>query len=387
MQEDKDSPRHGPATAEEETIRPPEAFAALLDRVLAGLPETGTEPELPPGPPPPIPAVLTADDLPLHDRRHPSMLERLFGRRRTGHAGPPQTRFPSPHPSEEGDDDRHPRDEQSAALLRQVQTIWRNQESRPAAAEETAPPPKSAAAADAPPAAVQDSDAVLRRIAAATPDGIGTPDLPQRQDALDALLAPPTDDFVAQDLLRTCWPQRGPVTSRAALAVARTLTQAFGRSGRLPLASAQAWRLLDPIVFREALSRQLATISDFVLIGQKPTDPALTLDHGEIDLIEYLFETLEPGETADLLASVMSFKGLSGRRFGLVRRIPTRARHRIEALDPAGRSAALPGLFQSRALLLRLSDHGSFPPLAEAALRALAEIEALIEQVAEDAQQ
>jgi hypothetical protein len=387
MQEDKDSPQNGPAPAEEETIRPPEAFAALLDRVLAGLPAAEAEPELPPGPPPPIPAVLTADDLPLHDRRHPSMLERLFGRRRTGHGGPSQTGPLHVHPEEGDGGDHLPRDEQSAALLRQVQTIWRNQESRPAEPEVTAPSADAATPPDAVPAAVQDADGLLRRIAAATPNGVGTADLPQRQDALDALLAFPSDDFVAQDLLRACWPQRGPVASRAALAVALTLTQGFGRSGRLPLASAQAWRLLDPNVFREALSRQLATISDFVLIGQKPTAPALSLEHGEIDLIEYLFETLEPGENPDLLASVMAFKGLSGRRFGLVRRIPTRARHRIEALDPAMRSAALPGLFQSRALLLRLSDHGSFPPLAEAALRALTEIEALIERVAEDAQQ
>jgi len=382
MQEDKDPPQSVPVVTEEETIRPPEAFAALLDQVLAGLPAPDAEPGLPPDPPPPIPSVLTADDQSLHDRRHPSMLERLFGRRRTGHA--PLPPLPARGNEETGEEglDALPRDEQSAALLRQVQTIWRTQTAAPTEVETESEPD-----ADAPAvlAAAHDRDEMIRRIATTTPDGLGTLEIPERQDALEALLATPANDFFAQDLLRACWPQRGGgVTCRAALAVALNLSQSFGRTGRLPLASAQAWRLLDPVMFREALSRQLATISDFVLNGQKPNAPALTLEHGEIDLIEYLFETLEPGENLDLLASVMAFKGLSGRRFGLVRRIPTRARHRIDALGPGQRAAALPSLFQSRGLLLRLSDHTSFPPLAEAALRALAEIEALIEQVAEE---
>jgi len=379
MQENTDPPQSVPDATEEETIRPPEAFAALLDRVLAGLPEPTAEsgPELPPGPPPPIPSVLTADDASLHDRRHPSMLERLFGRRRTGHAALAAAAL-----ADDNDDDRAPRDEQSAALLRQVQTIWRNQDALP-----PADPPPPSETQEAVPGDSHDRDDLIRRIATATPDGIGTLELPERHDALAALLGTPANDFFAQDLLRACWPQRGPITSRAALAVAQNLSHSFGRTERLPLAAAQAWRLLDPVLFRDALSGQLRTIAARILNDQKPNAPALALEHGETDLIEYLFEMLEPGETLDLLASVMTFKGLSGRRFGLVRRIPSRARQRIEALDPAERGAALPGLFQSRALLLRLSDHGSFPPLAEAALRALGEIESLIEQVAEDAQQ
>lgn len=386
MQEDKDSPRTSAATAEEETIRPPEAFAALLDRVLADLPEASAEPEGPPGPPPPIPAVLTARDLPLRDRRHPSMLERLFGRRRTGHAAPTQA-GPEPAPALGADDgDHHPRDEQSAALLRQVQTIWREQERGPDETEPLTETAQTAVPADLPPVAARDDDALIRQIAALTPDGTGTLDLPHRADAIAVLLDGPGDDAVAQELLRTCWPQGGPVASRAALAVAKSLSRGFGHGERLPLASAQAWRLLDPVLFREALSGQLAAIADFVLIGQKPNAPAVTLDHGEIDLIEYLFETLEPGETLDRLAAVMAIKGLSGRRFGLVRRIPVRARQRIADLEPTDRAAALPSLFQSRALLLRLADQGSFPPLAEAALRALADIETLIEQVAEETQ-
>lgn len=377
MQDNTDPPQSIPVATEEETIRPPEAFAALLDQVLAGLPPAGSEAEPKPESLPPIPSVLTADDASLNDRRHPSMLERLFGRRRTGQAGLSAAADPS-----DSDDERAPRDEQSAALLRQVQTIWRTQDA-PTAAPATPPSETGLTVAAEQP----DRDALLERIAAASPDGIGTLDLPDRQDALAALLAVPANDFFAQDLLRACWPQRGHVTSRAALAVAQTLSDAFGRNDRLPLASAQAWRLPDPVLFRDALSGQLQTIADRILNHQKPNAPTLALEHGETDLIEYLFECLEPGETLDLLAAVMTFKGLSGRRFGLVRRIPARARQRIAALDPAERSAALPGLFQSRALLLRLSDHGSFPPLAEAALRALAEIEILIEQVAEDSQQ
>jgi len=378
MQDNTTPPQPAPNATEEETIRPPEAFAALLDQVLAGLPPAGSEAEPKPESLPPIPSVLTADDASLNDRRHPSMLERLFGRRRTGHAGLSSTIAAT----EDGDEGHAPRDEQSAALLRQVQTIWRNQDQQPPAPAEPAPDLAAAIPADS-----HDRDALLAQIAAVTPDGIGTPTLPERLDALGALLAGPDNDFLAQDLLRACWPQRGSVTARAALAVARTLSRGFGRSGRLPLASAQAWRLLDPVLFSDALSAQLSEIADHILNDHRPNAPTIALEHGETELIEYLFESLEPGESPDLLASVMTFKGLSGRRFGLVRRIPTRARQRIAALDPAERGAALPGLFQSRALLLRLSDRGSFPPLTEAALRALADIETLIEQVAEDSQQ
>ncbi|CCG40276.1 hypothetical protein [Magnetospirillum molischianum] len=376
MQEHIAPPQNASTATGEETVRPPEAFAALLDQVLAGLPEPepDAKPESLPDPPPPIPSVLTVNDQSLHDRRHPSMLERLFGRRRTGHAQlPPNILM--------GDDEAEHQlhDEQSAVLLRQVQTIWQTQDSTPM----PVPVSNMTSSPAAVPGSVHDRDELIRRIEAATPDGMGTLEIPERQDALEALLATPPNDFFAQDLLRACWPKRG-VTSRGALAVALNLSSSFGRTGRFPLASVQAWRLLDPIVFREALSQQLTAISDLILNGQKPNAPALTLEHGEIELIEYLFETLEPGETPELLASVMEFKGLSGRRFGLVRRIPTRARHRIDTIDTARRGASLPSLFQSRRLLLHLSDHSSFSPLAEAALRALTEIETLIEQVAKE---
>ncbi|TAN79406.1 MAG: hypothetical protein EPN20_00480, partial [Magnetospirillum sp.] len=91
------------------------------------------------------------------------------------------------------------------------------------------------------------ADEMSGLIAAATPDGVGTLDLPENLESLARLLLTPPDDFAAQDLLHDCWPRgSASITSRALLAVAVNLSRNFGLPGKLPMAAAKAWRMLDP---------------------------------------------------------------------------------------------------------------------------------------------
>jgi len=216
----------------------------------------------------------------------------------------------------------------------------------------------------------------------AVPDGLGSLDLPQRLDLLAALLAWPEDDFLAQDLLANCWPRRSGETSRAALAVALNLAHHFGRPERLPMACLKAWRLLDPVTFRPALVHRLATLCALARQGETADPPLLPLDYGEIELIEYLFETLDPGEDTAVMAEVMALDGLGDRRLALLRRIPIRARRRLEAVDPPERVALRPGLAQSRALLDHLGQTVADPTLAQAARHAVGDLDRLIASAA-----
>ena len=240
---------------------------------------------------------------------------------------------------------------------------------------EVAPPP--------PPSPVDMSPAEMTAlIAAATPEGMGSLELPGRLDALAALLMTPADDFAAQDLLHECWP-RGSinVTSRALLAVAVNLSRNFGLPGKLPMAASKAWRMLDPQIFQAALAQRLAAICDFIFAWQRSQFNFLSLEFGEVELIEYLFESLHPAHNSELLASVMNFKVLSGRRFGLLRRIPVHARRVVDGLGARRQDLAVVHLQQVRALLVRLERPDGFPPIVEAATRALADVDKLIKQV------
>ena len=223
-------------------------------------------------------------------------------------------------------------------------------------------------------------------IATATPDGAGTLDLPDQIDALAKLLLTPPDDFSAQDLLHQCWPRGSTnITSRALLAVAINLSRNFGLPGKLPMAASKAWRMLDPQIFQAALAQRLAAIGDFISAWQRSQFTFLSLEFGEIELIEYLFEALHPGYNTELLAAVMNFKVLSGRRIGLLRRIPGHARRAAEELGAKAPQEALIHLAHVRTLLIRLAQPDGFPPIVEAAERALTDIEKLMKQIANPA--
>ncbi|MDO8605398.1 MAG: hypothetical protein Q7R40_02570 [Phaeospirillum sp.] len=245
---------------------------------------------------------------------------------------------------------------------------------------EASPPPPPASE---PPGDDMTADGMVALIAAATPDGIGTLELPDQLDSLAKLLRTPSDDFTAQDLLHDCWP-RGSVnvSSRALLAVAINLSRNFGLPGKLPMAASKAWRMLDPQIFQAALAQRLAAIGDFIFAWQRAQFTFLSLEFGEIELIEYLFEALHPGYNTELLASVMNFKVLSGRRIGLLRRIPGHARRMAGELDKGSREQSLIHLAHVKSLLVRLAEPDGFPPIVDAAAHALIEVEKLMKQVA-----
>ncbi len=212
----------------------------------------------------------------------------------------------------------------------------------------------------------------------------GDPTLPANLPALGRLLAdhPPTVDFEASDLLYDCF-SRGTrhSPSRALMAVARNLTRAFGQAGRLPMASAKAWTMLDPVLFADELAAQLAAISNFVLRWQAEEKTFLILEFGEVELIEYLFENLHPRRHAPLLIKVMNFKVLSLRRMGLLRRIPARLRrhlHQNFAADPA---AARAYVHDTLALLEVMARPENFPPVIDAARIVRAEVEKIAAQL------
>lgn len=220
-------------------------------------------------------------------------------------------------------------------------------------------------------------------LAAHLPEGFaakGDTALPDRLDALEILLAdpPPTDDFAALDALYACWPrgtQDSP--SRVLLAAALNLSRYFGLPGRLPMTAAKAWRMLSPSLFEAELAQRLAGIGAFIAQWQATQRTFLILEFGEVELIEYLFEALHPGYHAELLAGVMNFKVLSNRRMGLLRRIPTRLKKQVSGLLPERKEEALVELAHAKALLEQVAGNG-FAPIAEAAGKALEEIEKMM---------
>lgn len=264
------------------------------------------------------------------------------------------------------------------------------------AAPEPETPAETAQPIDEPPPAMADHGTneaaalaaqVEAIIAGHLPEGHtakGDTALPERLDALSVLLAdpPPTDDFAALDALYACWP-RGTQdsSSRVLLAVAMNLSHYFGLPGRLPMAAAKAWRMVSPSVFEAELAQRLTDIGTFIAQWQATQRTFLILEFGEVELIEYLFEALHPGYHAELLAGVMNFKVLSNRRMGLLRRIPTRLKKQVSGLLPDRTEEALVELAHAKALLELMAGNG-FAPIADAAGKALEEIERLMKAAA-----
>lgn len=209
--------------------------------------------------------------------------------------------------------------------------------------------------------------------------------LPEDTASLMTLLAdpPPSQDFRALDLLFACWPRNTLKSkSRALLATALNLSRNFGLPGRVPMASTAAWRMLDPVLFQADLARRLEAIGAFVADWQKTQKSFLVLEFGEVEQVEYLFETLEAGTYHDLLAGVMNFKVMSNRRLGLIRRMPPRLRKRIAPMLADDRDRAMVEMAHVKALLERIADPSGFAPIVEAAERARDEVDKMMRQVA-----
>ena len=249
---------------------------------------------------------------------------------------------------------------------------------------ETLPPPPAEELTGL--AALADAYIAAYRPAGSPPPHVfGDATLPPDTDAVEKLLAdpPPATDFDALDLLNASWGKGAQnCTNRALLAAAYNLTRNFGLPGKLPMASSKAWRMLDSQAFRWDMANQLRTIGQFIADWQKAQKTFLILEHGEIELIENLFEALDPAEHLDLMAGVMNFKVLSNRRMGLIRRIPTRLKKQVQTLLPAGHAQALTILAHNKALLERIADPNGFAPIVDTAVKMLEEIDKLMKMAA-----
>jgi len=202
---------------------------------------------------------------------------------------------------------------------------------------------------------------------------------PLDQDALAVLLASPihVDDNNALDLLYACWPRNTRLSQDdRLLSVAQNLSIGFGLPARLPMASSKAWRMLDPQYFALEFADQMREITLFIRDWQETHSEFLILEFGEIDLIEFLFESLDIGTHAELLATVMTFKVLSLRRAGLLRRIPPRVERQFAHLVESGRAdLAIGELGRVKDFLDRFAGPEGFAPIIDAAKTGAARIE------------
>ncbi len=210
----------------------------------------------------------------------------------------------------------------------------------------------------------------------------GDPVIPRDINTLAALLSvpPPTDDFRAADMVRDCFAESGSggAKSRVALAVAVHLGREFGGPRRLPLATARAWRLLSPEVFEAEMAAQLAAIREFISDWQRTQHTFLCLEFGEIELIELLFEAIDPGIHRDLMMAVMSFKVLSNRRLGILRRIPHRLRKTVR--ERGSHLPATAAYVQAmRQFLDELATTPGYTPIMETAAAMRDEVDKLAE--------
>lgn len=321
----------------------------------------------------------------------------------------------APPPAEEGEDDvlvlseevavaepePEPLPEPQAPPEEEDEDVLILSEEAPAAEPEAEPEPQpepepeQEPEPEPEPASDEDEAAALAAtveaiIAAHMPDGLapvvkGETALPARLDALAQLLSdpPPPQDFIALDALYACWPKNTQdCPSRALLAVAQNLSRNFGLPGKLPMASAKAWRMLSPTVFEAELAQRLSDVGSFIADWQKTQRTFLILEFSEIELVEYLFEALHPGYHADILAGVMNFKVLSNRRLGLLRRIPARIRRQVAPLLPDHKEKALVEMAHAKALLERVAGETGFVPIVETAAKAVEELDKMMKATA-----
>lgn len=198
--------------------------------------------------------------------------------------------------------------------------------------------------------------------------------------ALNLLADVPPSDLDALDLIAEIWPKTTIKSrSRVLLAIALHLSSKFGiRGERRSMCATKAWRMLDRDYFETATAAQLQHITDFIFTAQRNRSMLLLLEYVEMELIENLFESLNPALYCDELAAVMNFKALSLRRLGLIRRIPLRMKRMVEALMPAEEALVLQKLSEALVLLDTIMVPDGFAPILKAAEKAHAEIEKMI---------
>jgi len=251
----------------------------------------------------------------------------------------------------------------------------------PAAAEE----PEPVADATGDDLATRIDAIIAAHAASGLSESKGDSALPENREALALLLSepPPAEDFAALDALYACWPRTTHhCDSRALLAVAHNVSRNFGLPGKLPMTTSKAWRMLSPETFEAELAQRLADVGRFIADWQKTQRTFLILEFNEVELIEYLFEALHPGDHADLLAGVMNFKVLSNRRLGLLRRIPSRIKKQVLPMLPDRKDEALVLLAHAKALLDRIADPSGFAPIVNTANKMAEEIERAMKSIA-----
>lgn len=239
--------------------------------------------------------------------------------------------------------------------------------------------------AAAPAEPVMPTDQAMEIIQAALADTpeTGDPSLPDDLPLLATLLGPrpAATDFRAADMVRDCFAPLGQDSrkSRALLAVALRLSREFGLPSRLPLATARAWHMLDPAVFENEMAAQLGAISDFISNWQKTQQTFLCLEFPEIELIEFLFESLSPLRHSDVMYDVLNFKALSNRRQGILRRIPHRLRKFVQ--DSAKAPTALLHVDATQIFLDRVAVSHGYAPIIQAATTSLEEVKKIAEKL------
>ena len=241
---------------------------------------------------------------------------------------------------------------------------------------------KENAVSAAPAIPVEQAMDVIQAALATTPE-MGDATLPDDLVLLASLLGsnPAATDFRAADMVRDCFAPLGSAAqkSRALLAVALRLSREFGLPTRLPLATMRAWHMLDPAVFEDAMAAQLGAISSFISNWQKTQQTFLCLEFPEIELIEFLFESVSPLRHSDAMFDVLNFKALSNRRQGILRRVPHRLRKYVQ--DSGKAPGALLHVEATQTFLDRVAVTHGYAPIIQAATTSLEEVKKIAEKL------
>ncbi|CAA7627826.1 hypothetical protein MCP1_700001 [Candidatus Terasakiella magnetica] len=213
----------------------------------------------------------------------------------------------------------------------------------------------------------------------------GEDSLPQDISALATLLHdhPLKNDFETADLVRDCFAQFGAagIRSKALLAVAQQLARHFGLPTHRPLGTARAWRMLDAVIYESEMVEQLEAIGAFISSWQKTQSTFLCLEHGEIELIELLFEAIDPRHNSPILIKVLDFKVLSNRRLGLLRRIPHRTRKMLKETFTTDFAAGTAYLNATRAFVDRIAKTHPYTPIIDTATIVVEELDKMAEKM------
>ena len=132
-------------------------------------------------------------------------------------------------------------------------------------------------------------------------------------------------------------------------------------------------------IFDAEMAGQLSTISAFISNWQKTQQTFLCLEFPEIELIEFLFESLSPFRHSDVMYDVLNFKALSNRRQGILRRVPHRLRKFVQ--DSGKAPAALLHVEATQTFLDRVAVSHGYAPIIQAATASLEEVKKIAEKL------